>query len=125
MGKAEKQKKEKKPEKRRIRASSKNLKKKFLRAFELLNGVDGLVQWARESNDNITEFYKIIGKMLPKVVEDATDINNKNKLILDPDREAVLREAADKIIQLRLVKPGTTENVARFNGGSKEVETIQ
>lgn len=36
--------------------------------FDRLGGMEGLLEWAQLSNDNMREFYKLIAKRLPTVV---------------------------------------------------------
>jgi hypothetical protein len=46
-----------------------SLKQSFLDAFEELGGVDGLVKWAKKSNNNRATFYNMLKSMLPKDVQ--------------------------------------------------------
>lgn len=50
-------------------------KENITEAFELLGGVDGMVQWAMASNQNLTEFYKIYAKLLPRQLDVKNDGN--------------------------------------------------
>ncbi len=42
------------------------LKDSFLEAFDRLGGIDGLVEWAKKSNNNRSQFYQMITKLLPR-----------------------------------------------------------
>lgn len=50
-------------------------KDNITQAFEELGGVDGMVQWAMASNQNLTEFYKIYAKLLPRQLDVKNDGN--------------------------------------------------
>jgi hypothetical protein len=44
------------------------VKASVLDAFLRLKGSDGMVAWARQSNANLTEFYKIASRLIPTEV---------------------------------------------------------
>jgi hypothetical protein len=47
----------------------KSVKQAFLDVFQRLGGVDGMLQWATASDDNLTEFYRMYSRMLPRNVD--------------------------------------------------------
>jgi len=46
-----------------------DLKNAFLTAFDNLGGIEGLTEWAKKNNNNKTQFYHMITKLLPKTVD--------------------------------------------------------
>ena len=49
------------------------LKQAFVNAFEATGGENGLTAWATSSKGARTEFYKLLGKMLPRDVQVQVD----------------------------------------------------
>jgi len=47
----------------------KSVKQAFLDVFQRLGGVDGMLQWATASDENLTEFYRMYARMLPRNVD--------------------------------------------------------
>lgn len=68
---------------------NRNVKDAILETFELLDGVDGLVKWARR---NPTEFYKGFFKLIPREITGANGqplvppeiVNGITRKIIDP-----------------------------------------
>ena len=51
----------------------KSVKQAYLDVFQRLGGVDGMLQWAMASDDNLTEFYRMYSRMLPRNVDLSSD----------------------------------------------------
>jgi len=51
----------------------KSVKQAYLDVFQRLGGVDGMLQWATASDDNLTEFYRMYSRMLPRNVDLSSD----------------------------------------------------
>jgi hypothetical protein len=51
----------------------KSVKQAFLDVFEKLGGANGMLQWAMASDDNLTEFYRMYSRMLPRNVDLSSD----------------------------------------------------
>jgi len=95
--------------KRRYRTKARNASENLDRAFLLLGDVAGLVEWARRSDDNLTEFYKLYGKKINKDLDTAAP-GSRAKYKFTPEHEAELRKYKDKVIQLRLIEIKTKES---------------
>lgn len=51
------------------------VKDNIVEAFERLGGVKGMVDWANFSNKNLTEFYRLYARLLPRNIELKNDGN--------------------------------------------------
>ena len=45
------------------------VKENFVEIFHMLGGVEGMFQWASANDKNLTEFYKMYSKLLPRVAD--------------------------------------------------------
>jgi hypothetical protein len=72
----------------------------FLETFDRLGGVEGLVAWASAYNENLSEFYKIYARMIPKDVHitDETDIApNYLENVKETEVDAIIKECYGRI----------------------------
>lgn len=44
-------------------------KQSIMSVYNALGSAEGMLEWAKRNNDNQTEFYKILAKILPKDVD--------------------------------------------------------
>ena len=88
--------------------AGKTVKANISEVFRMLGGIKAMLDWA---NAHPTEFYQgIYAKMLPKESDITIDNGNAQRYELPPEETQELRETADRIIKLRLVKGGANES---------------
>lgn len=73
-------------------------KQSIMSVYNELGGAKGLLKWASRNNDNQTEFYKMLVKILPKDID--LTIAEKPQLIIQQhvtDNPEVASEAASSL----------------------------
>ncbi len=53
----------------------------FENAFEKLGGIDQLISWCKESDDNYKEFIKLFVKLVPNIKPDSKQIESQEQFI--------------------------------------------
>ena len=76
------------------------IRKSFLDAFDELGGTDGLVAWASAWNENLTEFYKILSRLVPKdvrITEGGDVAPNYLENVKESELDAIIRSCMGRI----------------------------
>ncbi len=77
------------------------VKDALLYCFDKLGGAEGLVAWAKKSNSNRLEFYKMVTRLMPRSVE--VDISGQYDVV-----EAIRRvtEQEERNVRITAVRDG-------------------